>query len=48
MEYLSRTSKEFAFFRENAIIYETYEDGLEMHFKVFKDSFDIDPNLHGG
>ena len=39
--YLSSLSKEFAL-PENAIIYETYEDGLEMHFKVFKDRFDID------
>ena len=39
--YLSSLSKEFAL-PENAIIYETYEDGLEMHLKVFKDRFDID------
>jgi len=39
--YLSSLSKEFAL-PEDAIIYETYEDGSDMHLKVFNEVFDID------
>ena len=49
--YLSSLSKEFAL-PEDAIIYESHYDGLDMHFKVFKDRFDIDrtftPRLNRG
>ena len=39
--YLNSLSKEFAL-PENAIIYETYDDGLDMAHKVFKNRFDIE------
>ena len=39
--YLNSLSKEFAL-PEDAIIYETYDDGSDMHLKVFNDVFDID------
>lgn len=39
--YLSSLSKEFAL-PEDALIYETYEDGSDMHLKVFNEVFDID------
>lgn len=39
--YLNSLSKEFAL-PEGAIIYETYEDGSDMHLKVFNEVFDID------